>query len=94
MLSPSFHAVPRSVSSRLPAGLLQMSERDCIAVMFCGSHKTLAFGIPLIKVRLLPGMKLCRLGLLAFLRVCCRDDEAFPEESICLSHSLAGFLPR
>lgn len=28
----------------------QLSERDRIAVMFCGSHKTLAFGIPLIKV--------------------------------------------
>lgn len=28
----------------------KLSERDRIAVMFCGSHKTLAFGIPLIKV--------------------------------------------
>lgn len=28
----------------------QLSERDRIAAMFCGSHKTLAFGIPLIKV--------------------------------------------
>lgn len=27
-----------------------MNERDRIAVMFCGTHKTLAFGIPLIKV--------------------------------------------
>eukprot|EP00903_Cladosiphon_okamuranus_P017560 g16174.t1 len=33
--------------SRLP--FLKMDERDRIAVMFCGSHKTLAFGIPLIK---------------------------------------------
>jgi len=49
--SPPLHAFPHPVSSCLPAGLLQMSERDCIAVMFCGSHKTLAFGIPLIKVR-------------------------------------------
>lgn len=30
--------------------LAKMDERDRIAVMFCGSHKTLAFGIPLIKV--------------------------------------------
>lgn len=28
----------------------KLTERDRIAVMFCGSHKTLAFGIPLIKV--------------------------------------------
>lgn len=35
------------VLSRLP--FLKLSERDRIAVMFCGSHKTLAFGIPLIK---------------------------------------------
>ena len=42
--------------------LLQMSERDCIAVMFCGSHKTLGFGIPLIKVRMKPGLKNCRLS--------------------------------
>lgn len=35
--------------------LSQMNERDRIAVMFCGTHKTLAFGIPLIKVRTAPG---------------------------------------
>ncbi|CAM9247825.1 unnamed protein product, partial [Hapterophycus canaliculatus] len=33
--------------SRLP--FLKVNERDRIAVMFCGTHKTLAFGIPLIK---------------------------------------------
>ncbi|CAM9150685.1 unnamed protein product [Scytosiphon promiscuus] len=33
--------------SRLP--FLMVNERDRIAVMFCGTHKTLAFGIPLIK---------------------------------------------
>ncbi|CAM9509335.1 unnamed protein product, partial [Sphacelaria rigidula] len=37
-----------NVLSKLP--FLKLSERDRIAVMFCGSHKTLAFGIPLIKV--------------------------------------------
>lgn len=34
--------------------LSQIDERDRIAVMFCGTHKTLAFGIPLIKVRTAP----------------------------------------
>ncbi|CAM9794171.1 unnamed protein product [Ectocarpus sp. 8 AP-2014] len=33
--------------SRVP--FLKIDERDRIAVMFCGTHKTLAFGIPLIK---------------------------------------------
>ncbi|CAM9231931.1 unnamed protein product [Ectocarpus sp. 13 AM-2016] len=33
--------------SRVP--FLKINERDRIAVMFCGTHKTLAFGIPLIK---------------------------------------------
>eukprot|EP00752_Nemacystus_decipiens_P003115 g2885.t1 len=33
--------------SRLP--FLKIDERDRIAAMFCGTHKTLAFGIPLIK---------------------------------------------
>lgn len=73
MLSSSPHAIPHSSSSCLPARLLQMSERDCIAVMFCGSHKTLAFGIPLIKVRFKPGLKLCRLSFFAFSYVFCWD---------------------
>lgn len=38
-------------NSCLPSPGLKLTEQDRIAVMFCGSQKTLAFGIPLIKVK-------------------------------------------
>lgn len=50
---------PASRLTYLPACLSahppKVNERDRIAVMFCGTHKTLAFGIPLIKVLLTSG---------------------------------------
>ena len=83
---------------RRPVCPHKIDERDRIAVMFCGSHKTLAFGIPLIKVRVAAvelDLQLHKVAhTYAKFPLHCRGSLVPLKERGCLSLFMpAGFLP-